>query len=78
MAATRFAALIGLRISEVLGMQWERVQPENGAVVLPKTKTKTGRRVHGLSAVALELLASLPRINEWVFTTGFGADARRR
>lgn len=76
MAATRFAALIGLRISEVLGMQWERVQPENGAVVLPKTKT--GRRVHGLSAVALELLASLPRINEWVFTTGFGADARRR
>ena len=71
MAAIRFAALTGLRISEVLGMQWAHVQPENGAVVLPKTKT--GRRVHGLPAAALELLASLPRINEWVFTTGVRA-----
>ena len=70
-AAIRFAALTGLRISEVLGMQWAHVQPENGAVVLPKTKT--GRRVHGLPAAALELLASLPRINEWVFTTGVRA-----
>ena len=69
-AAIRFAALTGLRISEVLAMQWAHVQPENGAVVLPKTKT--GRRVHGLPAAALELLASLPRINEWVFTTGRG------
>ena len=72
-AAIRFAALTGLRISEVLGVQWAHVRHENGAVVLPKTKT--GRRVHGLPAAALELLASLPRINEWVFTTGRGREA---
>ena len=71
MAAFPFAALTGLGVSEVLGMQWQHVQPENGAVVLPKTKT--GRRVHGLPAAALELLASLPRINGYVFTTGYGA-----
>ena len=72
-AAIRFAALTGLRISEVLGVQWAHVQPESAAVVLPKTKT--GRRVHGLPSAALELLASLPRINEWVFTTGRAHDA---
>ena len=70
-AAIRFAALTGLRISEVLGMKWEHVDTESGAVVLPHTKT--GRRVHGLPAASVELLASLPSINEYVFTTGYRA-----
>ena len=70
-AAIRFAALTGLRIGEVLAMRWEHVDAERSAVVLPQTKT--GRRVHGLPAAALELLAGLPRINGYVFTTGDGA-----
>ena len=70
-AAIRFAALTGLRIGEVLAMRWEHVDAERSAVVLPQTKT--GRRVHGLPTAALELLAGLPRINGYVFTTGDGA-----
>ena len=71
-AAIRFAALTGLRIGEVLAMRWEHVDAERSAVVLPRTKT--GRRVHGLPTAALELLAGLPRINGYVFTTGHGAE----
>ena len=71
-AAIRFAALTGLRIGEVLAMRWEHVDAERSAVVLPRTKT--GRRMHGLPTAALELLAGLPRINGYVFTTGHGAE----
>ena len=71
-AAIRFAALTGLRIGEVLAMRWEHVDAERSAVVLPPTKT--GRRVHGLPTAALELLAGLPRVNGYVFTTGHGAE----
>ena len=67
-AAIRLAALTGLRIGEVLAMRWEHLDTEHHAVVLPHTKT--GRRVHGLPAAALELLNGLPRINGYVFTTG--------
>ena len=49
-------------------MRWEHLDTEHKAVVLPHTKT--GRRVHGLPAAALELLGELPRINDYVFTTG--------
>ena len=71
-AAIRFAALTGLRIGEVLAMRWEHVDAERSAVVLPQTKT--GRRVHGLPTAALELLAGLPRINGYVFTSDHGAE----
>ena len=71
-AAIRFAALTGLRIGEVLAMRWAHVDAERSAVVLPQTKT--GRRVHGLPTAALELLAGLPRINGYVFTSGHGAE----
>ena len=54
MAAIRLAALTGLRIGEVLAMRWEHLDTEHHAVMLPHTKT--GRRVHGLPAAALELL----------------------
>ena len=33
-------------------------------------KTKTGRRTHDLAAAALEILSTLPRINDWCFTVG--------
>lgn len=67
-AAIRVAALTGLRISEVIAMRWDDVDFESGRVDLPTTKT--GPRVHDLPAAALSLIAELPRINEWMFTTG--------
>ena len=38
-AAIRFAALTGLRIGEVRGMEWQHVSFETGRVTLPTTKT---------------------------------------
>ena len=67
-AAIRFAAVTGLRIGEVLALKWEDVDFETGRLILPATKT--GRRVHDLPTAATEILAALPRINAWAFTTG--------
>ena len=67
-AAIRVAALTGLRIGEVLAMRWEHVAFETGRLTLPETKS--GRRTHDLPTPAVEVLAALPRINDWSFTTG--------
>ena len=67
-AAIRLAAVTGLRIGEILGVRWEHLDLESGRLTLPATKT--GRRVHYLPAVALAILNALPRINDWVLTTG--------
>ena len=67
-AAIRLASVTGLRIGEILGIRWEHVDFESGRLTLPATKT--GRRVHDLSAATLGILNALPRINEWAFTTG--------
>ena len=69
-AAILVAALTGLRISEVLAMQWEHIDAATGRLLLPKTKT--GRRWHDLPEAALKVLSRLPRINgnDWCFTTG--------
>ena len=67
-ATIRFAAVTGLRIGEVLALKWEDVDFETGRLILPATKT--GRRVHDLPTAATEILAALPRINAWAFTTG--------
>ena len=67
-AAIRFAALTGLRIGEVREIRWNHVDFEGGRLTMPKTKT--GRRTHHLPAPALQVLTTLPPINEWVFTTG--------
>ena len=67
-AAIRVAALTGLRISEVLAMRWADVDFQSGRVHLPATKT--GPRVHDLPTAALSLIEELPRINDWVFTSG--------
>lgn len=67
-AAIRFAAVTGLRIGEVLAIQWEDVEFETGRLILPATKT--GRRVHDLPTPATEILVALPRLNCWAFTTG--------
>ena len=67
-AAIRVAAMTGLRISEVLAMQWEHIDFEGGRVTLPQTKT--GARSHDLPVAALTLIDGLPRINgnPYVFT----------
>ncbi len=67
-AAIRVAALTGLRIGEVLAIRWEDVSFETGRLTMPVTKT--GRRTHDLPTPAVEVLAALPRINSWCFTTG--------
>ena len=67
-AAIRVAALTGLRIGEVLAIRWEHVEFETGRLTLPETKS--GRRTHDLPTPAVEVLAALPRINDWCFTTG--------
>ena len=75
-AAIRFATLTGLRIGEVLAMQWKHIDFEGGRLLLPETKT--GRRYHDLPTSALEILVALPRINEWVFTVGRDAPVTYR
>ena len=69
-AAIRFATITGLRIGEVITIQWADIDFEGRRVVLPDTKT--GRRWQSLSSAALEMLAALPHIsgNGHVFTTG--------
>ena len=67
-AAIRLAALTGLRIGEVRTIRWVDVSFETGRLTMPKTKT--GRRTHDLPVAALEILAALPRINDWCFTIG--------
>ena len=75
-AAIRFAAVTGLRIGEILAIQWAHVDFETGRLLLPKTKT--GRRYHDLPSAALAILADLPRINAWPFTTGRDAPVMYR
>ena len=66
-AAIRFAVVTGLRISAVLGIQWQHVK--SGRLLLPGTKT--GRRWHDLPAPAIEVLGAVRRIDSeiggWVF-----------
>ena len=68
-AAIRFAAVTGLRIGEVLAIQWEHVDFEQSRLTMPATKT--GRRQHDLPVPALDVLRGLARINgcPWAFTT---------
>ena len=77
-AAIRVAAMTGLRISEVLAMEWEHFDPETGRIVLPATKT--GRRTHDLPDAALRILASLPAPSRqpFCFTNGRNAGVAYR
>ena len=58
--AIRVAAMTGLRISEVLGLEWGRVDIETGRASL---ETKTGPRVMPLPIAVVDLLNRLPRVN---------------
>ncbi len=59
-AAIRLLVMTGARKSEILTLRWEWVDFERGCLRLPDSKT--GAKVVPLGAPALELLASLPRV----------------
>jgi integrase len=59
-AAIRLLILTGCRKSEILGLQWKWIDFENGCLRLPDSKTD--KKIVPLGAPALELLASLPKI----------------
>ena len=65
-ATIRFAAVTGLRIGEILKMQWSHINSKTRILTLPETKT--GRRSHHLSSASLAILTDLPRLNKWVFS----------
>ena len=59
-AALRLLMLTGARKSEILTLRWDWVDFEHACLRLPDTKS--GKQVIPIGAPALELLASLPRI----------------
>jgi integrase len=59
-AAIRLLLLTGARLREILDVKWQHVDFERGVIFLHDSKT--GKKTLYLSAAALEVLASLPRI----------------
>lgn len=68
-AAIRVAAMSGLRIGEILKIQWQHIDFETGRLTLPDTKS--GRRVHSLPKSVLDIISNLKKSPDcrWVFTT---------
>ena len=60
-AAIRLLILTGCRLGEILSLQWSHVGMERGFLFLPDSKT--GAKTVVLGAPALEVLASVPRID---------------
>lgn len=59
-AAIRLLILTGARKSEILGLRWEWVDMEGRRILLPDSKT--GEKTIPLNAPALEVLASIPKV----------------
>lgn len=60
LAAIRLLIFTGMRRNEVLGLRWQHVNTEKAMLTLPESKT--GFRAVYLSAPALAVLTSLPRV----------------
>ena len=73
-AAIRLLLLTGCRAGEVLNLRWNEVDFDNGLLNLPDSKT--GAKKVLLGAPALEILASLPRVGDFVIA-GAKADKPR-
>ena len=61
-AAIRLLLLTGMRLSEVLTLQWEWVDLERRLILLPDSKT--GFKPVALSPPAVEVLKRLPRVKD--------------
>ena len=68
-AAIRIAALTGLRIGEILKIEWSHIDFESGRLTIPDSKS--GRRIHSLPKSVLEIISKLPKFPNcpWIFTT---------
>ena len=67
--AIRVAAYTGLRISEVLAIRWDDIEPETGRLTI--RESKTGRRMAFLPSVALDAITALPRTGVDVFPISY-------
>jgi integrase len=77
LAIIRTLLFTGARLTEICELQWQHVDFERGTLKLPGKKGGE-RRAHPVSAISLELLASIPRVDgsPWVFPRP--ADPSRR
>jgi integrase len=67
--AIQLMILTGARRSEVAGMRWDEIDPTFSVWVIPKERSKNKiAHVVPLSSAARAILASLPRIGDYVFT----------
>lgn len=65
--AIRLFMLTGMRLREVLHLRWDEVDVERSLLFLPDSKT--GRRTVVVSAPALDIIKSLPRIGVYVIAS---------
>jgi len=61
-ATVRLLVFTGARLSEILGLRWDQVDLERAMLLLPDSKT--GAKAIYLSAPALGVLASVPRLED--------------
>ncbi|RUU14447.1 DUF4102 domain-containing protein [Mesorhizobium sp. USDA-HM6] len=66
-AALRLLIFTGARLREILNLRWADVDLERGALFL--SDSKTGRKTVLLSAPAVEILESLPRVGNYVIAS---------
>lgn len=74
-AAIRFLALTGVRLSEALTLKWKMVDWEKSCLLLAEETTKGGARIHPIGSDAIALLTSLPKRPStipWVFPNRYG------
>jgi integrase len=67
-AAIKLLVFTGARLGEILGLQWQWIDIERGEARLPDSKT--GAKTIHLPPPALEVLASLPRIEGQPYVLG--------
>lgn len=63
-AAFRLLLFTGARLREILHLRWEWVDLQRGLLLLPDSKS--GRKAIVLSAPAVQILADLPRVGDFV------------
>lgn len=63
-AAFRLLLFTGCRLREILHLRWNEVDLERGLLLLPDSKT--GRKTVVLNAPAAQLLATVPRLGDFV------------